>query len=85
MSYAVIAILGVLLGVARAKLWFAHRRLVLAILRARPGMYGLELVEAGRIPRYAIYVILSGLEEDGLISSAKDMTDTFGRRRYWAR
>ena len=56
--------------------------LILTLLAARGGCYGLELVQAsrGRLKRGGIYVTLGRMEDKGLVTSASNTED--GRRRY---
>ena len=58
-----------------------HRRVVLSLLRRYPkGAFGLELIEKseGVLRRGTLYVLLAGLEGEGLVAS----WESHGRRKY---
>jgi DNA-binding MarR family transcriptional regulator len=59
-----------------------ERRILEALANADRELYGLDLVAAGAAKRRWLYVVLSRMEERGLIEGREDLVGTSPRRLY---
>ena len=76
------ALTGAILVAALRKLHIAQRQLVLRILGETGPMLGSRILRLSAGSIHAIYIVLSDLERDGLVTSEKDPNDPYGRKRY---
>ena len=58
------------------------REAVLWVLSREPGMYALDIARVIGVWRINIYILLGGMEEDGLIRHEHD-GERWGRFRYY--
>ena len=70
-------------GIASWRIARRRRALALALLRnaGSRGMYGLDLIEAsgGTLSRVTVYIVLSRLQDQGLVRRVTDEVDESGR------